>query len=88
MQIQNNLISGALEADIELELTVTGIAEKAVVKACNNPKYQTPIGKEALSADLKYFRHKAVDLLIGVLHGFSTVINTGRYMRVNVHIRR
>ena len=39
MQIQNNLISGALEADIELELTVTGIAEKAVVKACNNPKY-------------------------------------------------
>jgi GDPmannose 4,6-dehydratase len=53
------------EVGIELEFTGTGIAEKAVVKACNNPKYQIPIGKEVLAVDPKYFRPTEVDLLIG-----------------------
>ena len=53
------------EVGIELEFTGIGIAEKAVVKACNNPKYQIPIGKEVLAVDPKYFRPTEVDLLIG-----------------------
>ena len=53
------------EVGIELEFTGIGIAEKAVVKACNNPKYQIPIGKEILAVDPKYFRPTEVDLLIG-----------------------
>ena len=53
------------EVGIELEFTGIGIAEKAVVKACNNPKYQIRIGKEVLTVDPKYFRPTEVDLLIG-----------------------
>ena len=53
------------EVGIDLEFTGIGIAEKAVVKACNNPKYQIRIGKEVLTVDPKYFRPTEVDLLIG-----------------------
>ena len=53
------------EVGIELEFTGSGIAEKAVVKACNNPEYQIPVGKEVLAVDPKYFRPTEVDLLIG-----------------------
>ncbi|MET1260766.1 GDP-mannose 4,6-dehydratase [Flagellimonas sp. DF-77] len=50
---------------IELEFSGTGVDERAVVKACNNPEYQIEIGKEILSVDAKYFRPTEVELLIG-----------------------
>lgn len=50
---------------IDLEFKGEGVEEKAYVKACNNPKYQLPIGKEVLSVDPKYFRPTEVDLLVG-----------------------
>jgi GDPmannose 4,6-dehydratase len=53
------------EVGIVLEFVGTGIAEKAVVQACNNPAYQIPLGKEVLAVDPKYFRPTEVDLLIG-----------------------
>ncbi len=53
------------EVGIELEFKGEGVDEKAFVKACNNPEYQLPIGKEVLAVDPKYFRPTEVDLLIG-----------------------
>ncbi|MCR8667211.1 GDP-mannose 4,6-dehydratase [Aestuariibaculum sp. M13] len=54
-----------VEVGIELEFKGEGVDEKAFVKACNNPEYQLPIGKEVLAVDPKYFRPTEVDLLIG-----------------------
>jgi GDPmannose 4,6-dehydratase len=53
------------EAGIELEFKGKGSEEKAYIKACNDPQYQIPIGKEILSVDPRYFRPTEVDLLIG-----------------------
>ncbi len=53
------------EVGIELEFKGTEENEKAYVSACNDPKYQLPIGKEVLAVDPKYFRPTEVDLLIG-----------------------
>ena len=53
------------EVEIELEFKGEGVEEKAYVKACNNPKYSLPIGKEVLNVDPKYFRPTEVDLLVG-----------------------
>ncbi|WP_242158092.1 GDP-mannose 4,6-dehydratase [Aestuariivivens sediminis] len=53
------------EVGIELEFKGTGVAEKAFVKSCSNPKYQLSIGKEVLSVDPAYFRPTEVDLLVG-----------------------
>lgn len=53
------------EAGIELEFIGEGVAEKGVVKSCNNPNYQVPIGKEVVVVDSKYFRPTEVDLLVG-----------------------
>lgn len=53
------------EVGIELEFSGEGVNEKARVKACTNPEYQLPIGKEVLAVDPKYFRPTEVDLLIG-----------------------
>ncbi|MHA7059232.1 GDP-mannose 4,6-dehydratase [Aquimarina sp. M1] len=53
------------EAGIELEFEGEGVNEKGFIKACNNPDYQLPIGKEVLNVDPKYFRPTEVDLLIG-----------------------
>jgi len=50
---------------IELNFQGEGENEVALVKACNNPEYQLPIGKEILSVDPKYYRPTEVDLLIG-----------------------
>ncbi len=50
---------------IKLEFTGKGINEKAVVKSCDNPRYQIKIGKEVINVDKKYFRPTEVDLLIG-----------------------
>ena len=54
-----------LHIGIELEFKGSGVNEKAVIKSCNNEKYQLEIGKEILSIDPKYFRPTEVDLLVG-----------------------
>ncbi len=54
-----------LEVGIELEFLGKGKDEKAIVKACNNPKYQVELGKEVVAVDSRYFRPTEVDLLIG-----------------------
>lgn len=53
------------ELGIELEFKGEGVDEVAVVKACNNEKYQLEIGKEIVSVDPRYFRPTEVELLIG-----------------------
>ncbi len=53
------------EVGISLEFTGEGEAEKAIVTACENPKYQLEIGKEVVVVDPRYFRPTEVDLLIG-----------------------
>ncbi len=50
---------------IELEFKGEGVNEKGFVKACHNPEYKLPVGKEILNVDPKYFRPTEVDLLIG-----------------------
>ena len=54
-----------LHIGVELEFKGSGVNEKAMIKSCNNEKYQLEIGKEILSIDPKYFRPTEVDLLIG-----------------------
>lgn len=53
------------EVGIELEFKDEGVNEKGFIKACNDPEYQVPIGKEILCVDPKYFRPTEVDLLVG-----------------------
>ncbi len=53
------------EVGIELDFRGEGSDEKGLIKACHDPKYQLPIGKEVLRIDPKYFRPTEVDLLIG-----------------------
>lgn len=50
---------------IELEFKGKGVNEKGYIKACNNPVYQLPIGKEVIAVDKAYHRPTEVDLLIG-----------------------
>tara|TARA_B110001450_G_scaffold248095_1_gene263868 strand:- start:1003 stop:2115 length:1113 start_codon:yes stop_codon:yes gene_type:complete len=63
--IRDFVIMSFNEVGIELEFTGKGIEEKAIVKSCNDLKYQLEIGKEILSIDPKYFRPTEVELLIG-----------------------
>lgn len=53
------------ECGIELEFVGEGVDEKALVKSCENPEYQLPIGKVVVQVDPNYFRPTEVDLLIG-----------------------
>ena len=53
------------EVGIEIRFSGEGVNEKAIVVACNNPKYQLAIGQEIIAVDPKYFRPTEVDLLIG-----------------------
>ncbi len=53
------------EAGIEIEFNGEGAAEKGIVIACTNPKYQLSSGKEVVAIDPNYFRPTEVDLLIG-----------------------
>jgi len=50
---------------IELEFRGEGVDEKGFVKACSNPEYQLPVGKEVVAVDPRYFRPTEVDLLLG-----------------------
>ncbi|MEO0311648.1 MAG: GDP-mannose 4,6-dehydratase [Bacteroidota bacterium] len=53
------------EVGIEVAFKGSGLEEKAIVSACNNPEFQIPIGKEVMAIDPKYFRPTEVDLLLG-----------------------
>jgi GDPmannose 4,6-dehydratase len=53
------------EVGLELEFKGIGRDEKAYIKACNDPRFKLPIGKEVLAVDTAYFRPTEVDLLIG-----------------------
>ncbi|MBZ9632339.1 GDP-mannose 4,6-dehydratase [Salegentibacter sp. LM13S] len=53
------------EAGIELEFRGEGVEEKALVKSCNDERFQLEIGKEILNIDPRYFRPAEVDLLVG-----------------------
>jgi GDPmannose 4,6-dehydratase len=53
------------EVGIKLDFIGKGVNEKALVKSCDNPKYQIKAGTEVLSIDPKYFRPTEVDTLIG-----------------------
>lgn len=53
------------ELGIELEFSGEQEHEVGVVKACNNPEYILPIGKEIVAVDPRYYRPTEVDLLIG-----------------------
>jgi len=53
------------EAGIIVEFHGEGVNEKAVVKECNNPKYQISKGKTVVEVDPRYFRPTEVDILLG-----------------------
>ncbi len=53
------------EVGIELDFQGEGVNEKAFIKACNNPEYKVPVGKQVLAVDPAYFRPTEVELLIG-----------------------
>lgn len=53
------------ELGIELEFQGQGVDETAIVKACNNPEYNVPVGQTVIKVDPHYFRPTEVDLLIG-----------------------
>ena len=50
---------------ITIEFRGKGINEKGFIKACSNPDYQLPIGKDVIGVDQNYFRPTEVDLLVG-----------------------
>jgi GDPmannose 4,6-dehydratase len=53
------------EVGIEIEFKGEGANEKGYIKACNNPEFKLPEGKEILAVDPRYFRPTEVELLIG-----------------------
>ena len=53
------------EVGVELDFVGDGKDEKAYIKACSDPEYQLPLGKQVLQVDPKYFRPTEVELLIG-----------------------
>jgi len=63
--VREFLIRAFAEAGIEIGFNGSGLKEKGIVKACNNPDYQLEIGKEVVSIDPAYFRPTEVELLIG-----------------------
>jgi GDPmannose 4,6-dehydratase len=53
------------EVGIELEFEGSGENEIGLVKSCQHPSYQLPLGKKLVCIDTQYFRPTEVDLLIG-----------------------
>ena len=53
------------EVGIEIEFSGKTENEIAVVKKCNNPAYQVPVGNVVMKIDPKYYRPSEVELLIG-----------------------
>ncbi|OME77963.1 GDP-mannose 4,6-dehydratase [Paenibacillus sp. FSL A5-0031] len=54
-------------AEIGVEIVFKGEKEEeaAYVKACHNPAYSLPVGKEVVAVDAKYYRPTEVELLLG-----------------------
>lgn len=54
-------------AEVGIELAFEGENENEIAKvdACNNPKYQLPIGTVVVRVDPEYYRPTEVDILIG-----------------------
>ncbi|MGO4181192.1 GDP-mannose 4,6-dehydratase [Paenibacillus sp. TAF43_2] len=54
-------------AEIGVEIAFKGEKkdEVAYVKACHNPAYSLPVGKEVVAVDAKYYRPTEVELLLG-----------------------
>ena len=53
------------QVGVELTFSGEGEQEVAVVKACHNPDYVLPVGKQVVAVDPRYFRPAEVELLIG-----------------------
>lgn len=53
------------ECGIELEFTGANENEVGIIKNCNHPEYQLPIGTTVVKVDTGYYRPTEVDLLIG-----------------------
>jgi GDPmannose 4,6-dehydratase len=64
-KIRDFVIKSFNHVGIDLEFSGNGVEETAIVKKCNNEKYQIPIGQVVLKIDPKYFRPTEVDLLLG-----------------------
>jgi GDPmannose 4,6-dehydratase len=63
------------EVEIEIEFSGSGPDEKGYIKACHNPKFQVPVGREVLGIDARYFRPTEVELLIGDPTKANTKLN-------------
>lgn len=63
--VKDFVIMAFHEAGIELEFMGASANQKGIIKSCNNPDYQLPVGKEVVAIDPNYFRPTEVDLLIG-----------------------
>lgn len=50
---------------IEIKFEGTGLEEKAIIVACNNPVYNLEVGNEIVKINPRYFRAAEVELLIG-----------------------
>lgn len=53
------------EIGVSLEFQGVGVGERAIVTACEDERYQLPLGKEVVAVDPRYFRPAEVDLLVG-----------------------
>lgn len=53
------------EVGIEIEFSGKNENETGVVKKCNDPQFNIPVGKKVVLVDKKYYRPSEVDLLIG-----------------------
>jgi GDPmannose 4,6-dehydratase len=53
------------EMGICIEFAGTGVEERGIIAACENPEYLLPVGKVVVAVDKNYFRPTEVELLIG-----------------------
>lgn len=63
--VRDFVIKAFAEVGIELEFSGKDEKEIAIVKRCNHPEYQVPVGKQVVAVDPHYYRPTEVDLLIG-----------------------
>ena len=63
--VRDFIIMSFGEVGIEIEFTGKDENEIGKIKACKNPEYQLPIGKEIINIDKRYYRPAEVELLIG-----------------------
>jgi GDPmannose 4,6-dehydratase len=76
-------------AECGIELAFSGNAENeiATVLACNNPKFQIPIGKLVVKVDPDYYRPTEVDLLIGDPTKAKTELNWKPKYNLNLLVK-